>query len=274
MKVLDIKGARMPALGLGTFGMHGADCSRAVREAIAAGYRHIDTAQMYGNEAAVGAGIRESGMAREELFVTTKIWYDRLRPDDVRRTTAECLDRLGLDRVDLLLVHWPNPSIPLDETLAAFAEEKAKGHTRHIGVSNFTVALLDEAVSRHGADDLICNQVEYHVYLSQVPVLAALRRHGMALTAYSPVAKGKVAKDPVLAEIGRAHGKTAGQIALRWFMEQDAVAAIPKSGTPERIRANIDIFDFELSPAERARIDALQGAERLISPAHAPAWDN
>jgi 2,5-diketo-D-gluconate reductase B len=190
----------------------------------------------------------------------------------LQRSTDASLKRLKTDYVDLLLVHWPNPAIPLGETLGAIAQVKAEGKARHIGVSNFTVALLGAAVADHGAD-LLANQVEYHPFLSQKPVLACLNLHGMMLTAYRPVAKGETNQDSVLAGIGKKYGKSGAQVALRWLIEQDRVAAIPKAASREHCQANFDIFDFSLDAADAAAIAALTGNRRYLDPAWAPEWD-
>jgi 2,5-diketo-D-gluconate reductase B len=273
MEFVSAKGARIPALGLGTWGLEGSTCRKAVREALALGYRHIDTARLYGNEAEVGAGIRDSGVLRAEIFVTTKVPMGELRAAQVRRNVEESLRLLGTDYLDLLLIHWPSAREPLGETLAAFAEAQKKGQTRFIGVSNFTVALLKEAVETHrGA--IVCNQVEYHPYLSQRAVLDAAAKYGLAVTAYSPLARGRVARDADLIRIGAKHGKTAAQVALRWLLDQKNVAAIPKSATPAHLAANLAVFDFALSPEDRAAIDAKRGTARLVDPAGwAPRWD-
>lgn len=267
-----IRGEAIPALGLGTFELTGPEGETAIRTAIELGYRQIDTAIRYGNEAEVGRAIRASGVPRSELFVTTKIWFNDLAPENVASRVGESLERLGLDQVDLLLVHWPTREVPLGETLAAFAEEKANGRTRLIGVSNFTVALLDEALDVHKAD-LFCNQVEYHPFLSQQKLLARMRRADMLLNAYQPIARGKVFKSELLNEIGRKYGKSAGQVTLRWLVQQDNVGAIPRSSRPENMRANLDIFDFELSSEDMAAIHGLARGERYSNFDWAPDWD-
>lgn len=268
-----IQGEAIPALGLGTFELTGPAGEDAIRTAIDLGYRQIDTAIRYGNEVEVGRAIRASGVARGELFVTTKIWFNDLQPDTVHRRVDESLERLGLDQVDLLLVHWPAKDVPLGETLAAFAEEKSRGRTRLIGVSNFTVALLDEALDVHKAD-LFCNQVEYHPFLSQQTLLARMRRAGMLLNAYQPIARGKVFDNDVLKALGRKYGKSAGQVTLRWLVQQDGVGAIPRSARPENMRANLDIFDFELSPDDMAAIHGLASGQRYSRFDWEPAWDD
>jgi len=272
MKHIEVKGARVPALGLGTWQLSGRTCSEAVRQALELGYRHIDTAQMYGNENEVGRAIRESGIARGEIFLTTKLAPGNLTAPLVRRTAEESLKRLGLDHVDLLLIHWPSGEAPLGETLDAMAKLRAQGRTRFIGVSNFNVKLLQAAVESHGAD-ILCNQVEYHPFLSQRAVMGALKGHGMMLTAYAPLGRGQVQRDPALSEIGRKHGKSAAQVALRWLIDQENVAAIPKAASRAHAAANIDIFDFELAAEDRAALDAMRGNLRIVDPGWGPHWD-
>lgn len=274
MDNIDIGDAHIPKLGFGTFELRGKAARDMVSRAIETGYRHIDTAQMYGNETEVGRGIRDSGIERDNLWVTTKVWPDRFRDGDFQHSVAESLDRLNVGAVDLLLLHWPSGEVPLAETINALNEVRDRGLTRHIGVSNFTVALLNQAVSLSTAP-LIGNQVEYHPYLSQKPVLDALRRHGMALTAYCPLAKGRVFDDSTLARVAANHDKQPGQVVLRWHYQQHGVAAIPRSSRPEHMRANFDIFDFRLTDAEMNEISGLaQPRGRLINPAGlAPQWD-
>ena len=266
-------GAEIPALGLGTWGLAGDACAAAVRTALEAGYRHVDTAAMYGNEEAVGAGLKASGVARDEVFVTTKVWYADLAPGDLRRSAEASLRRLGISQVDLLLIHWPNARIPLRDTLPALCEAKRAGLARHIGVANFTVALLDEAVGL--ADEpIVANQCEYQPYLDQSAVLAACRRHGTAFVSYSPLGRAHVLREPVIRAIAEAHGRTPAQVLLRWHLQQPGVAAIPKSGNPQRIRENFAVWDFSLSAEEMARIFGLaQPDGRMISPSWAPRWD-
>ena len=273
MQFVSAKGAQLPALGLGTWALSGRNCYDAVRTALTIGYRHIDTAELYGNESEIGAAIRDSGVPRGDIFVTTKIPMGELRVAQIRHNVTQSLTRLGSDYIDLLLIHWPSQREPLAETLGAFAEARAKGQTRFIGVSNFTVALLREAVETHRAD-IVCNQVEYHPYLSQKPVLAEAAKHGLFLTAYSPLGRGRVVADRDLVRIGQAYGKTASQVALRWLLDQPNVAAIPKSSSRAHLAANFAIFDFTLSAADRAVIDDKRGDIRLVDPAGwAPVWD-
>jgi 2,5-diketo-D-gluconate reductase B len=266
-----IQGHRVPALGFGTFQLEGRDCYEGVRDALDIGYRHIDTAQMYGNEEQVGQAIRDSEVSREDVFLTTKIWIENLEPKRVRRTTEESLKKLRVDGVDLLLIHWPNDDVPLRETLAAMLDLRQEGKTRHVGVSNFTPRLLRQALE---LAPVLCDQVEYHPFLGQRPLLDVIRDHDLLLTAYSPLARGRVAGDPNLQEIGRTHGKSAAQVALRWLIQQPQVAAIPKASTAEHRRSNFDIFDFELSAEEMERIHGLARGQRMIDPGFAPAWES
>jgi 2,5-diketo-D-gluconate reductase B len=272
MQSVEANGAKIPAIGLGTWELRGRACARLVEQALKLGYRHIDTAQVYENEREVGEGLRASGVRRDEVFVTTKIWTTHFAPHDLERSTKESLARLHLSEVDLLLLHWPNPRVPLQETLGALAHVRTLGMTRHIGVSNFTVALIDEAVAACPAP-LACDQVEYHPYLDQGKVREACARHGMAVVAYSPVAKGRIKNDATLARIGQAYGKTAAQVCLRWLVQQN-VSAIPRTSKIERLSENIDIFDFALSDQEMAVISRMGSAKgRLTDFGFAPKWD-
>jgi diketogulonate reductase-like aldo/keto reductase len=270
---LSAHGAAIPAIGFGTsiLGPHGAE---TVATAIRGGYRHIDTARKYGTEGAVGEGIRSSGVRRDEIFLTTKVSHENLRAADFQRSTEASLKALGVDVVDLLLVHWPNPAIPLAETMPALARMKRQGLARHVGVANFTVALLDEAV-RLCPEPLVTNQVEYHPHLDQSKVLAACRRHGLVLTAYSPLRRGRLFDDSVIGEIARRHGRTVAQVTLRWLVQQDGVATIPRSSNPQRIAENIDVFDFALDADEMRRIsEQIRPDSRVANPVgRAPAWD-
>ena len=273
MLYVETHGIRIPALGFGTFRLDGRSAERMVAYALEIGYRHIDTAQMYGNEAEVGAAIASSGVPREEIWLTTKIWPDSFRHGDLQRAAGQSVHRLRTEP-DLLLLHWPNPKVPLRETIRALNEAKRQGLTRHIGISNCPSALIRESVAL-SEEPLLVDQVEYQPYLSQRAVLEELRRNGMALTAYSPVAQGKVFSDRTLTRIGERHGKNPGQVALRWLIQQDGVSAIPRSSRDAHAKANLDIFDFALSAAEMAEIFALARPDgRLVNPAgFAPKWD-
>ena len=270
--LVEANGAVIPAIGLGTWELRGRACARLVEQALRLGYRHIDTAQIYENEREVGDGLRASGIRRDDVFVTTKVWTTHFAPNDLLRSTKESLSKLHLAAVDLLLLHWPNPRIPLAETLGALAHVRKLGLARHIGVSNFTVALIEQAVAVC-PEPLVCDQVEFHPYLDQAKVRAACARNGMAVVAYSPVAKGRIRNDETLARIGQAHGKTAAQVCLRWLVQQN-VAAIPRTSRIERLSENIDIFDFALSDPEMRRISAMGNAKgRLTDFGFAPDWD-
>jgi 2,5-diketo-D-gluconate reductase B len=272
MKFVTIKGTRVPALGFGTWQLSGRTCVDAVKDALAIGYRHIDTAQVYGNESEVGEALRNSRVPRGDIFLTTKVAPGQLAASAVRRSTEESLRKLGVDHVDLLLIHWPTRDVPLAETLGAFAALRQAGKTRFIGVSNFTVAHLRQTVEEHSAD-ILCNQVEYHPFLSQRPVLDYLRRHDIMLTAYTPLGRGLVPNDPTIGAIAKKHDKTAAQVALRWLVDQDGVSAIPRSSSKAHTAANFAIFDFALDGEDRAAIDALRGNRRVVNPAWAPDWD-
>ena len=271
--VLTAHGAAMPAVGFGTMVLPDRP-AELVAAAIACGYRHIDTARKYGTEQDVGEGIRASGVPRGELFVTTKVTEDDAREADFMRSVETSLKTLGLDYVDLLLVHWPQLKVPFSETLGALAKAKRQGMARHVGVSNFTVAMLEEAIHTC-AEPLVTNQVEYHAYLPQERMLAALRRHGMILTAYCPVARGKLLDDPVVDEIAKTHEKTPAQICLRWLVQQPDVAAVPRALEETHIAENQDIFDFALSEDEMRRLSALRRRQIRIAdpPERAPKWD-
>jgi 2,5-diketo-D-gluconate reductase B len=278
MIFVDMQGRKVPSLGYGTWDLRGADCERAVAMAIELGYRHIDTAQSYENEVEVGRGWVASGLPRRDLFITTKI--ARLvaagpignQAKLVASGVAESLEKLRTDYVDLLLIHWPTPDVPLAETLEAMERLKSAGKARAIGVSNFTVAQMGEAVAL-SKSPIVCNQVEYHLLLSQRPVIDFARKHGIAVTAYCPIARGKLVGNPVVERVAKKHRKTANQIGLRWLLEQPGVLAIPKAGSLPHARENISIFDFALDADDRSSLDALPGNTRLVSPGWAPKWD-
>ena len=267
-------GAEIPALGFGTFRMNGADTARMVRHVLSIGYRHIDTAQIYGNEAEVGEGLAASGIARADVFLTTKVWVANYRHDAFLRSVDDSLGKLGTDHVDLLLLHWPNAQVPLAEQVGALNAVKTAGKVRHIGVSNFSTELMAEAEALSPAP-LVTNQVEYHPYLSQARVLAAARRMGMSVTAYYGMADGKVIGDPVIKAIAARHGRTEAQVVLRWLVQQPGVVALSKTVSEARAAANQAIFDFALSAEEMEAIHALARPDgRLVSPEGlAPVWD-
>jgi len=270
---LTAHGAEIPAIGFGTSGM-GDVRAEHVATALNAGYRHIDTAWKYGTERAVGEAMRGCGIPRQDIFLTTKVSHEYLHAADFARSVEQSLENLRVDWVDLLLVHWPNTATPLAETMGALAEAKRRGLARHIGVANFNIAMLDEAI-RLCPEPLVTLQAECHPYLDQSKVIEACRRRGLVLTAYCPLARGRLNGDPVLAEIARRKGKSFAQVALRWLMQQKIIAAIPRSSNPARIAENLDVFDFELSDDEMRRIGALARPNgRIANPAgRAPAWD-
>ncbi len=255
MPDVEAAGAKIPLLGLGTWELRGRICARAVEQALRLGYRHIDTAEMYDNERDVGEGLRAAGVPRREVFLTTKIWPSHFSPPALERAARDCLARLRVGEVDLLLLHWPNPQVPLAETIGALCKVKRDGLARHIGVSNFTVALIEEALSA-ASEPLVCDQVECHPFLDQSKLIAGCRRHGLAVVAYSPLARGDFLRDEILARIGAAHGKTAAQICLRFLVQQN-IAVIPRTSKRERLSENAAIFDFELSEQDMAQIATL-----------------
>jgi 2,5-diketo-D-gluconate reductase B len=271
METVFARGFTIPIIGLGTWALRGRDCARLVEQAIHIGYRHIDTAQMYENEAEVGEGVRKSGL-RAEVMVTTKVAHTRLAPHELERSVKESLAKLRIDAIDLLLIHWPNPQVPLAETFGAMAKMKHDGYVRAIGVSNFTVALIDEA-QKVSAEPIVCNQIEYHPFLNQDKVLAACRGAGIAVVAYCPIARGSAKGNVVLEKIGKAHGKSAAQISLRWLVQQKVVV-IPRTSKIERLEENFDIFDFALTAAEMTEISGLaHQSGRVVNIGWAPKWD-
>ncbi len=268
-------GANIPALGFGTYRMSGAEIHEVLPQAIRAGFRHIDTAQIYENEDAVGSVIASSGIPRDQFFLTTKIWVTNFAEGDFERSLDESLARLQTDYVDLLLLHWPGGSeVPMADRIGRLNEVHTAGKTRHIGVSNYNAAQMREAV-QHSDAPLVTNQVEYHPWLAQGPVLLAARELGLSITSYYAMADGRAATDPLLAEIGADHGKTAAQVALRWLVQQPGVIALSKTARVERLAENLAIFDFTLNKEEMAAIHALARPDgRIVNPGHlAPHWD-
>lgn len=270
---ITINNIKIPALGYGTAKVKGADGQKAMEYALSVGYRHLDTAQMYDNETEVGAAVKASGIARSEIFITTKVNLGHINEGVLQKSVDTSLKKLQSDYADLLLIHWPVTKVPFAEQMKALMEVQKNGKAKLVGVSNFTVAQMKEVVEEIGAP-VVNNQVEYHPYLSQKPVLDYVRAHGMFLTAYCPIARGKVLDDVVITKIAKKHGKTATQVTLRWLIQQDKVAAIPRSGNEARIRENFDIFDFALTAEEMTEISSLARPDgRIISPDFAPAWD-
>ena len=269
---LSAHGAEMPAIGFGTSSL--GDCGEIVATALKLGYRHIDTAWKYGTERGVGEGMRTSGVPRGEIFLTTKVSHEYLRADDFTRSVEESLKNLRVDYVDLLMIHWPNPEIPLSEPVRALAKAKRQGLTRHIGVANFNIALLDEAI-RLCPEPLVNLQAEYHAHLDQTKLTQACRQRGLIFTAYCPLGRGRLLHDPVLADIAARKGRTLAQIALRWLIQQGNIVPIPRSSNAARMAENLDVFDFALTKEEVDRIAALKRMDgRIADPAgRAPAWD-
>ena len=272
-KIVSANGATIPALGFGTFRMPGPDTLRMVPAALKTGFRHIDTAQIYGNEAEVGDGIKASGVPRGDIFLTTKVWVDKYHRADLLASVETSLKKLKTDYVDLLLLHWP-AGAALAEPIAALNEVVQAGKVRHIGVSNFSTALMAEAASLSKAP-LVTNQIEYHPYLDQGVVIEAARAAGMSITAYYAMADGKVFDEKVLKDIASAKGKSVAQIVLRWVIQQDGLVALSKTANEARAVENFAIFDFELSDDEMAAIHALAKPNgRIVSPGGlAPKWD-
>jgi 2,5-diketo-D-gluconate reductase B len=270
--IVEANGARLPAIGLGTWDLRGRTCARMVEQALRLGYRHVDTAEIYGNEREVGEGVRASGIARGDVFITTKVWQDHLAPREFERATKESLAKLRLAEVDLLLIHWPNPRIPLADTIGALCRMKREGFTRHIGISNFTVDLVAQAV-KLSTEPLVTDQIEWHPYIDQSKVIEACRRHGLSVTAYSPIARGRAVEDDTLRTIGLRHRKSAGQVSLRFLVQQGAIV-IPRTSRPERLAENFAIFDFELTPAEMQAIRNLAHPHgRIVDWSGSPDWD-
>lgn len=269
---LHTQGIRLPALGLGTFRMQGDVCRVAVEGALSLGYRHIDTAAMYGNEDAVGAALAGSDVKREDLHVTTKVWHDSLAPDAIRRSLDASLARLRLDYVDLFMMHWPAPVMDLPAIFGTLARLKAEGRIRAMGVCNFTLELLRATIERIGAP-IAVNQIEYHVLLDQTPVRTYLAGRGIPVVAYCPLAQGALADQPDLIAIARKHGASPAQVALKWLLDQEGVGAIPKAQRPESQQANLDALKLTLDDEDRRIIAALPKDRRLVNPPFAPDWD-
>jgi 2,5-diketo-D-gluconate reductase B len=266
---IEVRGVQVPAIGFGTWLVTGQDATDSVRDALEIGYRQIDTARAYENEREVGRGIADSGVPREEIFLTTKVPHDDATADEVERDAEQSLEWLGVDQLDLLLLHWPNGHVPLEETLTAMNNVREDGRTKAIGVSNFPAGLLKQAL---GIAPVFCNQVEYHPFLDQSRLQELARANEVLITAYSPLAHGKVPDDPTLTEIGRRHGKTAGQVALRWLLDQPGVSPIPKASSHDRRRENFEVFDFTLTEEDNAQIAALPKDVRTANPGWAPDW--
>jgi 2,5-diketo-D-gluconate reductase B len=265
-----VRGVDVPRIGFGTWQIMGRDCIEAVRDSLELGYRHLDTARVYENEREVGRALAESGVPREEVFLTTKVWLDDLSPQRLRRSVEGSLRDLRSDFVDLLLIHWPNPEVPLADSLSEMERLTGEGKLRQLGVSNFPPGMLIEALE---IAPVFCDQVEYHVYLDQGRLLDLAHEHDLLIAAYAPFSHGELVSDPVLREIGRTHGRSPAQVALRWLIEQDHVCALPKAASRQNRAANLEVFNFTLSEEERGRIDALPKDRRRFDTPWAPDWD-
>jgi diketogulonate reductase-like aldo/keto reductase len=274
METISANGAAIPALGFGTFRLSGADVLRIVPHALKLGFRHVDTAQIYGNEAEVGEAIAASGVARDQVFLTTKVWVDKYRAADFRRSVEESLRKLRTDHVDLLLLHWPSDAVPLGEQIAGLNEASRSGKARHIGISNFTIPQMEEAAALSAAP-LVTNQVEFQPFLDQSRLLAAARKAGLCLTGYYAMANGDVLREGTLQELARRNGRSVAQIVLRWVVQQ-GVVVLSKTVSEQRAEENLAIFDFSLSDEDMAAISGLARPDgrRLDPPGLAPDWDD
>lgn len=271
--VIEVRGAKIPAIGMGTMTLKEKTCVDAVSAALRLGYTNLDTAERYGNEQWVGEGLRASGVSRDKIFITTKVYVDKLAPADFDQSVDESLKKLQLSSVDLLLIHWPSATVPMSDQIASLCKAKRNGLTKHVGVANFTGKLLDEAM-KLTTEPLVNNQIEVHPFLDQSKVLAACKKHGLSVTAYCPIARGKVPGAEVLERIGKAHGKSASQVSLR-YLTQQGIVPIPRSANPEHLKANLDVFDWSLTDAEMAEIGKLARPDgRVVNPPHHPEWDN
>jgi 2,5-diketo-D-gluconate reductase B len=267
-----IQGIEVPEIGLGTYKLHDRECTQIVRQALELGYRHIDTAQSYKNSRGIGEAIGTSMVSREDIYLTTKIWHTNLQPDDVLQSTEDTLRELDTPYIDLLLIHWPNERVDLRKTIEAMLVLRDQGKAMNIGVSNFPLSMLKRVMEEIRAP-IFCEQVEFHPFIDQLDILDYSIENEIMMSAYCPIARGKVVDQEDLQQIGEKYGKTPAQVALRWLIEQENVVAIPKSSSKEHLQENIDIYDFELTDDEFEQIDMIQKAERLVNPSFAPDWD-
>ena len=270
MEYVNVKGESVPALGFGTWQSTGQTCEDAVRHALQLGYRHIDTAQAYENEEKVGKAIYHSGVDRDELFLTTKVWRTNMRKDDVIASTEESLRKLDTEYVDLLLLHWPVDEVPFEESIDGLLELREQQKIRHFGVSNFLPEQVEQVLEK---TPIFAHQCEYHPFLDQSELVEQARSNDFMFTAYSPLARGGVLQSDILQEIGDDYGKSPAQVSLRWLVQQDNVSAIPKANSPHHRKENFKIFDFELSDEEMGQISDLARPDgRVIDPSFAPDW--
>ena len=272
--IVSANGAEIPVIGLGTWDMRGEEAVRAVHAALDAGYRHIDTAAMYGNEAEIGEAIRNHSTPRDEIFVTTKVWYSDLADGRLQKSAADSLKRLGMDQVDLLLIHWPSGKIPFREQVLALCDAKRRGLARHIGVSNFTPTLLEGAATV-ASEPIVTNQIEHHPWLDQQMLMDTAAGLGVSITSYAPLGRTRLLTEPAIVEIAQSKGKSPAQVVLRWHIQQPMNIVIPKSADPQRIRENIDVFGFELSAEEMSRISGLARRDgRMVHGAYPTDWED
>ncbi len=264
----------MPQIGLGTYRLEGQNAYQAVLTAIEVGFRHIDTAQFYGNEREVGQAIKDSGVPRSELFITTKVWWDKLRPNDFIRSVESSLMRLDLDYVDLLLVHWPSPNnqVPMAEYLAALKQTKLKGFTLEIGVSNFTIAQLKQAQAILAPEVIYTNQVEVHPYHANQTLIEHCHQHQIHVTGYMPLARGKVLSDPVIVDLANKYQRSASQIVIAWCL-LNGITTIPSSSKRDHLTDNLAAMSLSLSPADVAKINDLNRNQKITNPDFSPLWD-
>lgn len=264
----------LPQPGLGTYRLKEQAVIDSVTSALELGYRHLDSAQMYENEAAVGKAIHQSGIARDELFVTTKIWWDKLEPKQLTAAIEQSLENFGLDQLDLVLIHWPSPNgeVPMADTIGALDAARARGLTRHIGVSNFTIGQIDEALTLPGGENIVTNQIEVHPFLANRKLVEHCQSKGLEVTAYMPLAVGKVMDDPVLKRIAQAHDASPAQIALAWIAARDIIV-IPSSTKPANQKSNLEAMNIRLSDDEIEQINRLDRGDRQANPSFAPRWD-
>ncbi len=269
--VRDIQGTTVPAIGYGTWELEGDDCLEGVRTALELGYRNVDTAQAYGNEHLVGQALTSSGVDREEVFLTTKIWNDNINPDSIKSSFGQSLDKLQTDYVDLLLLHWPVELDDLGANLTALGDLVERGGVRHLGVANFTPTQLERALD---LAPLFCIQVEHHPYLAQPSLLDMAAEHDLLFTAYSPLVRGEALDDPVITAIAEQRAATPAQVILRWLLdESDQLAVIPKATGREHVADNRAATDVFLSDEDRAAIAGLDRNERQVDPPWAPEWE-
>ena len=274
MHTVTANGANIPAIGLGTWTLDDAAAEGMVAEALRVGYRHIDTAAMYKNEVGVGAGLKAGGVARNDIFVTTKVWPDQISKGALQASVERSLKNLGVDHIDLILIHWPSKTVPLADSIGALNDVRARGLARHIGVSNFTIAMVQEAARLSDAP-IACNQIENHPLLNQDRVIAACRALGIAITSYCPLARGgDLFTNPAITAPAARLGVSPAQVVLRWHVQQDGIIAVPRTSNPARLPQNLDVFSFALTADEMNAISALRSAaNRICDFDFSPKWD-